>query len=246
MMASLAASARRPEANPLLRGQVLLVGDPSPKLLQACGQLEPRGYALTWAGGLSPRPPIPKADVVLFSTHPNQAQAVIEHCRRLRRARGPALMVLHWGCEPEFVIEVLEAGADDCLVEPSNPFELLTRVRAVLRGRAARHPRARRRFVLDGHELDSVRLSIRAPDGRHVEITPMQHRLLLAMLERPGEVLSREELLIVAHGELSEAFDRAIDTHISRLRKRLVAVGAERAICACRGGGYRLQAVRAR
>ena len=85
-----------------------------------------------------------------------------------------------------------------------------------------------------------MNLLVRAPNGRAVEITPLQHRLLSALLARAGEVVSREHLLTQVLGEDSDSFDRAIDVHVSRLKKRLAQVSEAELITAYRGVGYRL------
>jgi two-component system OmpR family response regulator len=139
---------------------------------------------------------------------------------------------------------MLEAGADDCLLAPHNPREVLARVRALLRRRdRSRAPSARTHRVFDGHLLDAMKLIVRAPDGREVEITPLQQRLLSALLARPGEVVSREHLLAQVLGADTDSFDRAIDVHVSRLKKRLARVSEAELITAYRGVGYRLDVV---
>ena len=221
--------------------RILVVGGLTPGKCRVAGQLEPRGYEITRATQLPLALPADAFDVVLFKLSPGHDEQVIEHCRRLRLLAGPAVIVLHQGEDPDFAVRALEAGADDCLASPYNPREVLARVRALLRRRALNAMRyVRRHRVFDGHELDSVRLVIRAPDGREVEITPAQHRLLSALLARPGEVVSREDLLGQVLGEDSISFDRAIDVHVSRLKKRLAQVCEAELITAYRGIGYRL------
>jgi two-component system OmpR family response regulator len=95
--------------------------------------------------------------------------------------------------------------------------------------------------MFDGLQLDSINLVVRGPDGRAAGITPAQHRLLAALLARPREVVSREQLLDCVLGEETDSFDRAIDVHVSRLRKRLARVSDVDLITNYRGVGYRLE-----
>jgi two-component system OmpR family response regulator len=88
--------------------------------------------------------------------------------------------------------------------------------------------------------FDAIHRRIEAPDGRAVELTQGQHRLLAALLARPGEVVSREELLGAVLGEETDSFDRAIDVHVSRLKKRLAQVIDADLIKSYRGVGYRM------
>ena len=228
--------------SPPRRMRALMVGGLSARRCSVAGSLEPRGYDIE----RTPEPPTDLAgetfDVVIFALPCGRDEAVVEACERLREAGGPAILVLHEGCDPGFAIRALEAGADDCIAAPHNPREVVARVRALLRRRARSVGRyGGRHYVFDGCQLDSVNLLVRAADGREVEITPAQHRLLTVLLERPGEVVSRERLLDAVLGEASDAFDRAIDVHVSRLKKRLARVTDIDLITCYRGVGYRLE-----
>lgn len=229
-------------APPACRTRVLVVGGRVARPCHVAGSLEPRGYDIE----RTPEPPIELAhgafDVVIFALPRSRDEAVVAACGRLREAAGSVILVLHEGCDSGFAIRALEAGADDCIAAPHNPREVVARVRALLRRRARGVRRyGGRHYVFDGCQLDSLSLLVRAPDGRSVEITPAQHRLLAMLLERPGEVVSRERLLDAVLGEASDAFDRAIDVHVSRLKKRLAQVTDADLITSYRGIGYRLQ-----
>jgi len=220
---------------------VLVVGGVAPGPCPATVQLERRGYALQRVlelpAGLAPT----SADVIILALPRGQDDRVIQHCADLRRLAWPAVIVLHQGADSEFVVRALEAGADDCLPSPHGPREVVARVTALLRRRARDARRyGGRHCVFDGHELDALTRIVRAPDGRQVEITELQHRLLSALLARPGEVVDREELLEHVLGEETESFDRAIDVHVSRLKKRLATVSDADLISCYRGVGYRL------
>jgi two-component system OmpR family response regulator len=144
-------------------------------------------------------------------------------CRRLTGTDGPPIIMLSAMGEDTDRIVGLELGADDYLSKPCNPRELLARVRAVLR-------RAEQRGTASGigagcefagWRLDLVRRELRSPPGVVVNLSSGEFSLLRAFVERPQRVLTRDQLLEFARGPDSEAFDRAIDVQISRLRRKL-------------------------
>lgn len=146
-------------------------------------------------------------------------------CRRLTAAEGapPIIMLSAMGEDTDRIVG-LELGADDYLAKPCNPRELLARVRAVLR-------RAEQRVTTPGAlgagcefagwRLDLVRRELRSPAGVVVNLSSGEFSLLRAFVERPQRVLTRDQLLEFARGPDSDAFDRAIDVQISRLRRKL-------------------------
>ncbi len=145
-------------------------------------------------------------------------------CRRLSRPEGPAVIMLSAMGEETDRIIGLELGADDYLTKPCNPRELLARVRAVLRRRREPGPSdealgAACEFA--GWRLDLVRHELRSPNGVVVNLSSGEFSLLRAFVEHPQRVLTRDQLLEYARGPQSEAFDRAIDVQISRLRRKL-------------------------
>ena len=146
-------------------------------------------------------------------------------CRRLR-ANGtiPIIMLTAKGSELERVVG-LEMGADDYLAKPFGIHELLARVRAVLRRSAMPVPGSpaggRRVFEFAGWRLDLVRRELRSPQGVVVNLSGGEFSLLRAFVDHPQRVLTRDQLLDFARGRDSDAYDRAIDVQISRLRKKL-------------------------
>ena len=161
----------------------------------------------------------------------------LEVCRRLR-AEGfgmPILMLTAKGDPIERVIG-LEIGADDYLPKPFEPRELLARVKALLRRATGTPAAATLRF--GRLELDRAGRVVRV-DGQVRALTSHQFELLVALAERAGRVLTREQLMDLVRGEAIEAFDRSIDVHIARIRaaveddprnpKRIITV---------RGAGY--------
>jgi two-component system OmpR family response regulator len=144
-------------------------------------------------------------------------------CRRLTSADCPPIIMLSAMGEDTDRIVGLELGADDYLAKPCNPRELLARVRAVLRRAEQRSAQtgvgAGCEFA--GWRLDLVRRELRSPDGVVVNLSSGEFSLLRAFVERPQRVLTRDQLLDFARGPDSDAFDRAIDVQISRLRRKL-------------------------
>jgi two-component system OmpR family response regulator len=148
----------------------------------------------------------------------------LQICRRLSGDNGPPVIMLSAMGEETDRIVGLELGADDYLPKPCNPRELLARVRAVLRRRG--EPRSNdgelgAQCEFAGWRLDLVRRELRSPDGVVVNLSGGEFSLLRALVERPERVLTRDQLLDLARGPDSDAYDRAIDVQISRLRRKL-------------------------
>jgi two-component system OmpR family response regulator len=136
----------------------------------------------------------------------------------------------------------LEFGADDVLAKTTHPLELLARVRALLR-RAARHTRREAEAALDTWRFDAELGYVTSPKGRTVRLSPADAALLSALAARPGEVLPREALVALLHGDGGAAGGRSIDARVARLRRTLSACdGAGELIKTLRGGGYLFQA----
>jgi len=161
-------------------------------------------------------------------------------CRRLAVSEGPPIIMLSAMGEDTDRIVGLELGADDYLSKPCNPRELLARVRAVLR-RAEQRGQAGAATAgceFAGWRLDLVRRELRSPQGVVVNLSSGEFSLLRAFVERPQRVLTRDQLLEFARGPDSDAFDRAIDVQISRLRRKLDDGGGQDLIRTIRNEGY--------
>ncbi len=164
-------------------------------------------------------------------------------CRQLR-ANGsiPIIMLTAVGGEIDRVLG-LEMGADDYLPKPFHTRELLARIRAVLRRAALPAPGSpagtRRVFEFAGWRLDVTRRQLYSPANARVDLRAAEFDLLLALVERPQHVLTRDQLLDLARGRASTSFDRSIDVHISRLRHRIEVDPKEpELIKTIRSGGY--------
>lgn len=164
-------------------------------------------------------------------------------CRRVRAESSlPIIMLTAMGEEMDRIIG-LEMGADDYLPKPFNPRELLARIKAVLRRAADRGATAASSdvaaHVFEGWRLDTVKRELRAPDGALVPLTAGEFELLSAMVERAGQVLSRDQLLDLTRGRDAAPFDRSVDVLISRLRRKIESDPKEPSIIkTVRGGGY--------
>lgn len=162
-------------------------------------------------------------------------------CRRLAGPEGPAIIVLSAMGEDTDRIVGLELGADDYVSKPCNPRDLLARIRAVMRRR--QEPRAGDGALgaaceFSGWRLDLVRHELRSPQGVVVNLSSGEFSLLRAFVEHPQRVLSRDQLLEFARGPASDAFDRAIDVQISRLRRKLDEGDGPELIRTVRNEGY--------
>ena len=168
-----------------------------------------------------------------------------ETLRRLRLEHALPVIMLTARGEEQDRIAGLTAGADDYLPKPFNPLELAARVRAVLKRSSAAPVTAREQSAGFGNLLlHGKRREVRVA-GVAVPLTATELRVLEALLQRQGEVLSRAELTELAVGRPLEPYDRSIDTLVSKLRRKLALAGAEGAeIRSLRGHGYVLDVMR--
>ena len=164
-------------------------------------------------------------------------------CRDLRaRSSLPVLMLTARGEEADRIVGI-EMGADDYLVKPFSPRELLARIKTILRRTRALPPNLRpepqRCLAFAGWRLDTATRTLLAPDGVMVPLSGGEYRLLRILLEHPNRVLNRDQLVELIHGREAEPYDRAIDVQVSRLRQRLRDEGREpQLIQTVRGEGY--------
>ncbi|HTV52238.1 MAG TPA: response regulator [Steroidobacteraceae bacterium] len=146
-------------------------------------------------------------------------------CRRVRASSNlPIIMLTARGSETERIVG-LEMGADDYLPKPFSTYELLARLRAVLRRAQAvsRTPRESRGTLLSfaGWRLDLGNRRLHRADGTRVTLTSGEYELLVAFCEHPNRVLTREQLLDLTRGRSAVPFDRSIDIQVSRLRRKI-------------------------
>jgi two-component system response regulator CpxR len=141
--------------------------------------------------------------------------------RRLRAAsRIPVLLLTARGQDVDRIVG-LEIGADDYLPKPFNPRELVARIRAILRRTQAADKAAPPAMLSVGDvELDPATRTVRQ-QGRPVELTSVEFNLLEALLRDAGRVVTREHLVLAVLGRKFSPFDRSIDMHVSKVRKKL-------------------------
>jgi two-component system OmpR family response regulator len=166
-------------------------------------------------------------------------------CRHLSESRSIPTILLTAKGEATDRIVGLEIGADDYVVKPFDPRELVARIRSVLR-RAAREgtpPADNELLQFDGWLLDPLKRRLINPDGAVVAISSAEFRLLTAFLDHPRQVLDRDRLLDMVQGREAHLFDRAVDNQISRLRRKIEADSRNpQLIQTVWGGGYMLAA----
>ena len=166
----------------------------------------------------------------------------LEVCRRIRALSGaaalvPVLMLTAKG-DPMDRIIGLEMGADDYLPKPFEPRELLARVRAVLRRRVEGAAPAATPLRFGTLEIDRDARTVTVA-GAACELTSYQFDLLVAMAERAGRVLTRDQIMEAVRGRELDAFDRSIDVHMGRIRAAIeVDAKAPKRILTVRGVGY--------
>jgi DNA-binding response OmpR family regulator len=163
----------------------------------------------------------------------------LDVARTLRKESNvPIIMLTARGEESDKLVG-LELGADDYMVKPFSPKELVARVRAVLRrAEGAANPQAE--IIRAGDlTLDVPRLRATLAD-RVLDLTPTEFQLLAALAARPGRILTRAQLLDAVHGVAFESYERAIDAHIKNIRRKLEPDPREpRYILTVYGVGYK-------
>ena len=160
--------------------------------------------------------------------------------RELRRTSNvPIVMLTARGEESDRIVG-LEVGADDYVVKPFSPKELVARVRAVLRRTSSVAGSGGPESVRAGDvEVDLARMRVRVA-GRPVDLTPTEFQLLATFVREPGRVFTRGQLLDAVHGVAFESYERAVDAHVKNIRRKIEPVpGRPRYLLTVHGVGYR-------
>jgi two-component system, OmpR family, response regulator len=166
-------------------------------------------------------------------------------CRHLVESRDIPVIFLTARGEATDRIIGLEIGADDYVVKPFEPRELIARVRSVLRraGRVQTASDENEILEFEGWQLDPLKRRLTDAEGAVVAISSVEFRLLVAFLEHPRQVLDRDRLLDMVQGREAHLFDRAVDNQVSRLRRKIeVDSRNPQLIQTVWGGGYMLAA----
>jgi len=220
----------------------ILIVDDEPKIVQlARDYLEQAGFAvLTAADGTaglaaarSARPDLIVLDLGLPGTDGLDVTRLVR-----RESNVPIIMLTARGEESDKLVG-LELGADDYIVKPFSPKELVARVRSVLR-RAEGGAAPRDVLRAADLTLDVPRMRLTVGD-RPVELTATEFQLLAALARQPGRIFTRAQLLDAVHGVAFDSYERAIDAHIKNLRRKIETNPHEpRYLLTVYGVGYRL------
>lgn len=164
-------------------------------------------------------------------------------CRYISAHDGPPVILLTAKSEETDRIIGLEIGADDYVVKPFSPRELVARIKVVLRRVSSGAPRPDgngQSFSFHGWTLNTVEQTLHDPQSILVPLSSGEYRMLEALVSRPGQVLSRDQLLDLTRGREGGPFDRAIDNQVSRLRRKIEQDPKDpQHIKTIWGGGYR-------
>ena len=163
----------------------------------------------------------------------------LDVAREIRRTSNvPIVMLTARGDEADRVAG-LELGADDYVVKPFSPRELVARVRALLRRSDAATDTGPEVLRVADVEVDVPRMRV-SVGGRPVDVTPTEFELLATLARQPGRVFTRGQLLDAIHGVSIESYERAIDAHVKNLRRKIEpGPGRPRYLLTVRGVGYR-------
>jgi DNA-binding response OmpR family regulator len=162
----------------------------------------------------------------------------LDVAREIRRwSDTPIVMLTARGDETDRVVG-LEIGADDYVVKPFSPKELVARVRAVLR-RTRTAARGDEIVRAGDVEIDTAKMRV-SVGGTQVDLTPTEFQLLATLAREPGRVFTRSQLLDAVHGVAIESYERAIDAHVKNIRRKIEPTpGSPRYVVTVHGVGYR-------
>ncbi len=229
----------------MMNQQLLMIEDDARLAHMVCEYLGQSGYTVAHAGdgqsGLTALQNKPPHLVILDLMLPDMDG--LEVCRRIRALPGalaatPVLMLTAKG-DPMDRIIGLEMGADDYLPKPFEPRELLARIRAVLRRHVeGAQPVATSLLRFGSLEIDRDARVV-SVSGEPCELTSYQFDLLVALAERAGRVLTRDQIMEAVRGRELDAFDRSIDVHMGRIRAAIEMDAKDpKRILTVRGVGY--------
>ena len=202
--------------------KTILVVDDEPKIVElARDYLEHAGFSVMTSGEG------PSAVATVGGRHPDlvvldlglPGMDGLDVMRAIRRdSEIPVVMLTARDDEVDKLLG-LELGADDYITKPFSPRELVARVRAVLR-RTERRPEVTDLIRVSGVSIDVPRMRVDI-DGRSIELTATEFEILTTLARQPGRIFTRSQLLDAVHGVAFESYERAIDTHVKNIRRKL-------------------------
>lgn len=211
-------------------GQRILIVDDSPELGESLQIfLSRQGFDVAVAlNGAEARALLDRRDADLILLDVNLPdESGFDIARDVRRVSSVPIIMLTGRKDEVDRIVGLDLGADDYVAKPFSAGELAARIRAVLRraetvaGGAKQDSPEKKVACFDGWRMDLARRRLLAPDGREIRLTAGEFELLLTLVKHPLQVRTREQLLAATGEDTAEAFDRAIDTRITRLRNKI-------------------------
>ncbi len=163
-----------------------------------------------------------------------------EICKNIRRKSEVPIIMLTAKADEENILKGLEIGADDYILKPFSPRQLVARVAAVLRRAPESPPPVSSVIELGGIVVDDMKHEVKKKE-EIINLTPNEYKIFLTMLRYPNKTFTREELITVALGDDFEGFDRTVDTHIKNLRQKIEDDPRDpRYLQTVHGIGYRL------
>lgn len=222
---------------------VLLVEDDDVLRQEMAGYLAAQGYKVRQAADVAAARAVletRQVDVLVLDVN-LPGENGLSLCRQVSGTDGPAILLLSALGDPVDRIVGLELGADDYVVKPIPPRELLARVKALLRRRSGPGPKSDVRLFA-GFRLDAGARQLTAPNGVLLLLTPGEFTILSILADHARSVVSRDALLTIMAGETVETLGRRVDLHISRLRRKIEAQSDQPLIRTYRGMGYMLDA----
>nr|WP_283126342.1 MULTISPECIES: phosphate regulon transcriptional regulator PhoB [Providencia] len=221
--------------------RILVVEDEAPIREMVCFVLEQNGFQSIEADDYDSAiaqlvDPLPDLVLLDWMIPGGSGIQVIKHMKRDSDTRDVPVMMLTARGEEEDRVKGLEVGADDYLIKPFSPKELVARVKAILRRIS---PMATEDIIeMNGLTLDPTSHRVSSQDTP-IDMGPTEYKLLHFFMTHPERVYSREQLLNYVWGANVYVEDRTVDVHIRRLRKALEVEGHDKMVQTVRGTGYR-------
>ena len=240
-----AAGANETTQAPLVDAHILIVDDDAQLRQLVSKMLRTQGYRATAVAGGREMLEMLRAtpvDLIILDLMLPGASG-LELCRHVRQSSSVPILMLTAKSEETDRVLGLEMGADDYLTKPFGSRELLARIRALLRRATVApnlvKPPSGTKYTFEGWIVDTLRRELINPDSVVVDLSTGEYDLLLAFVEAPQRVLTREQLLDMARNRTPvPGFDRSIDVQMSRLRRKMGGEDAEGIIKTIRGAGY--------